>query len=118
MQVNGVLLNSETGSSAKRPFTQQIPKQLGQSRHMLSNILSSPQKSYFFYSYQGTNKSNKMASPMEINIGTNLSANLFILAKKPAYSFIDNVSLGCDCPLPVLAACHWRASGLSFPTST
>ena len=82
MQVNGVLLNSETGSSAKRPLTQQIPMQLGQSRHMLSNILSSPKKSYYFYSYQGTNKSNKMASPMEINLGTNLSANLFIFPGK------------------------------------
>ena len=30
------------------------------------------------------------------------------LAKKAAYSFIDNVSLGCDCPLLALAACHRR----------
>ena len=30
-----------------------------------------------------------------------------VLAKKPAYSFVDNV-WGCDCPLPALAAYHWR----------
>ena len=30
------------------------------------------------------------------------------LAKKPAWSLVDNVSLGCDCPLLALAACHRR----------
>lgn len=79
MQVNGILLNGEAGSPAKRPYTQQIPEPLGQSIHMLNNY-PSHQKRCSFYSYQRTNKSNIMTRPTEINFRVNILL-IFYFAK-------------------------------------
>ena len=38
------------------------------------------------------------------------------LARKPAYSLVDNASLGPRLPLLVLAACHWKGMVYSWLT--